>query len=90
MPIVLNLTKIMKEQHRSVNDVADKIGIAITNLSKIRTGKIRAIRFSTLEALCKELHCKPGDIIDYIDDDAVAGGEEHEDFVYAEEDDNLG
>ncbi|RDB69867.1 helix-turn-helix domain-containing protein [Eggerthella sinensis] len=85
MPIVLNLTQVMKERGRSVNDVAEKIGIAVSNLSKIRTGKVKAIRFSTLAALCKELNCKPGDIIDYIDDDEMDGIELiDDDFNYSE------
>ena len=85
MPIVLNLTQVMKERGRSVNDVAEKIGIAVSNLSKSRTGKVKAIRFSTLAALCKELNCKPGDIIDYIDDDEMDGIELiDDDFNYSE------
>ena len=66
--IVLNLNKIMKERGVKLKDLAAKIGLTDANLSNIKTGKISAIRFSTLNALCKELDCQPADILQYIED----------------------
>ena len=63
--IVLNLDKLMKERKVKLKDLALKIGLTDANLSNIKTGKISAIRFSTLNALCKELDCQPADILEY-------------------------
>ena len=66
--IVLNLDKVMKERGVKLKDLAVKIGLTDANLSNIKTGKISAIRFSTLSALCKELNCQPADILEYRED----------------------
>ena len=66
--IVLNLDKVMKERGVKLKDLAAKIGLTDANLSNIKTGKISAIRFSTLNALCKELNCQPADILEYCED----------------------
>lgn len=66
--IVLNLNKLMKERGIKLKDLALKIGLTDANLSNIKTGKITAIRFSTLNALCEELNCQPGDILEYCKD----------------------
>lgn len=66
MPIVINLDRVMVERKISSVELAEKIGISTVNLSRIKTGKIRGVRFSTLEAMCQVLRCKPGDIIDYV------------------------
>ena len=66
--IVLNLDKVMKERKVKLKDLAVKIGLTDANLSNIKTGKISAIRFSTLNALCKELQCQPADILEYKQD----------------------
>lgn len=66
--IVLNLDKVMKRRGIKLKDLAQKIGLTDANLSNIKTGKISAIRFSTLNALCKELHCQPADILEYEED----------------------
>lgn len=66
--IVLNLDKIMKERGVKLKDLAVKIGLTDANLSNIKTGKISAIRFSTLSALCKELNCQPADLLEYRED----------------------
>ena len=66
--IVLNLDKVMKERGVKLKDLAAKIGLTDANLSNIKTGKISAIRFSTLNALCKELNCRPADILEYQED----------------------
>ena len=65
MPIVLRLDRVMADRKMSLNALAEKVGIANVNLSKIKTGKISAIRFSTLEAICEALDCQPGDILEY-------------------------
>ena len=59
MPIVLHLDEIMADRHISLNELADKVGITNVNLSRIKTGKIRAVRFSTLDMLCEVLKCQP-------------------------------
>ncbi|MCH5154415.1 MAG: helix-turn-helix transcriptional regulator [Clostridiales bacterium] len=66
--IILNLDKLMKERGVKLKDLAAKIGLTDANLSNIKTGKISAIRFSTLNALCKELDCQPADILQYTED----------------------
>lgn len=65
MAIVLRLDRVMADRKISLNDLAEKVGIANVNLSKIKTGKISAIRFSTLEAICDILDCQPGDLLEY-------------------------
>ena len=65
MPIILRLDRVMADRKMSLNELAEKVGIANVNLSKIKTGKVSAIRFSTLEAICEALHCQPGDILEY-------------------------
>lgn len=66
MPIVLRLDRIMADRKMSLNELSDKVGISNVNMSRIKTGKIRAIRFSTLEMICETLHCQPGDILEYV------------------------
>ncbi len=63
--IILRLDRVMADRKISLKDLAEQIGIANVNLSKIKTGKISAIRFSTLEAICDILNCQPGDILEY-------------------------
>ena len=65
MPIILRLDRMMADRKISLNDLSNKIGIANVNLSKIKTGKVSAIRFSTLEAICDILDCQPGDILEF-------------------------
>lgn len=65
MPIVINLDVMLARRKMRSNELAQRIGITLANLSIIKTGKVRAIRLSTLEAICKELDCQPGDIIEY-------------------------
>ena len=66
--IILNLDKVMKERGVKLKDLAARIGLTDANLSNIKTGKITAIRFSTLNAICKELECQPADILEYRED----------------------
>lgn len=65
MAIILRLDRMMADRKISLNDLAGKVGIANVNLSKIKTGRVSAIRFSTLEAICDALDCQPGDILEY-------------------------
>ncbi len=68
MPIKVNLDKVMKEREISLSDLAGRIGITLANLSILKTNKAKAIRFSTLEAICRELNCQPSDILEFEDD----------------------
>ena len=65
MPIILRLDRVMADRKISLNELAERVGISNVNLSNIKTGKIRAIRFSTLEAICEVLECQPGDLLEY-------------------------
>ena len=65
MAIIVNLDVMMAKRKISSGELAEKIGITPANLSILKTGKARAIRFSTLESICKVLHCQPGDILEY-------------------------
>jgi putative transcriptional regulator len=65
MAIKVNLDRILLERRMSLTELADRVGVTIANLSILKTGKARAIRFSTLDALCRELDCRPGDLLDY-------------------------
>mgnify|MGYP003544697382 FL=1 len=66
MPIKLNLDRVMSKRQISLTELADRIGITLANLSVLKTNKARAIRFTTLEALCRELKCQPGDLLEFI------------------------
>tara|TARA_R110002072_G_scaffold284396_5_gene448745 strand:+ start:89656 stop:89874 length:219 start_codon:yes stop_codon:yes gene_type:complete len=68
MEIRINLDVEMAKQKISLTELSKRIGISMTNLSLLKTGKVKAIRFSTLAVICKELGCQPGDILEYIDD----------------------
>lgn len=68
MAIILRLDRMMADRKISLNDLSEKVGIANVNLSKIKTGKVSAIRFSTLNAICKALDCQPGDLLEYQED----------------------
>lgn len=68
MPIIVNLDVMMAKRKISSQDLAAKIGITQANLSILKTNKAKAIRFSTLEAICKILNCQPGDILEYVED----------------------
>lgn len=65
MPIITNLDRMLAKRRVSLTELAERVDITIANLSILKSGKARAIRFSTLEAICRELKCKPGDILDY-------------------------
>ncbi|HEY8004044.1 MAG TPA: helix-turn-helix transcriptional regulator [Phenylobacterium sp.] len=65
MPIRVNLDRVLLERRMSLTELADRVGVTIANLSILKTGKARAVRFSTLAALCRELDCQPGDLLLY-------------------------
>ena len=69
MAIILRLDRVMADRKISFNELSEQVGVANVNLSKIKTGKVRAIRFSTLDAICRTLNCQPGDIIEYVPDE---------------------
>jgi len=65
MPIITNLDVMMARRKVSLKELADRIGISNTNLSLLKTGKVQGVRYRTLDAICKELDCQPGDILEY-------------------------
>ena len=67
MPIIVNLDVMMARRKMSLNELSEKVDLTLANLSILKTGKAKAIRFSTLEAICKVLDCQPGDILEYTD-----------------------
>lgn len=69
MPIVVNLDVIMAKRKKSAGELADEIGVTPANLSVLKNNKAKAIRFSTLEELCKALDCQPGDILEFVGED---------------------
>ncbi len=68
MPIIINLDKLLQEKGMKGKDLAEIVGITEANLSIFRSGKARAVRFTTLEAICKALDCQPGDVLEYIEE----------------------
>lgn len=68
MAIEIRLDLVMVKKKMSLTELAEKVGISMTNLSLLKTGKVKGIRFSTLDAICRELQCQPGDILEYIPD----------------------
>ncbi|MFC1493353.1 helix-turn-helix domain-containing protein [candidate division KSB1 bacterium] len=68
MSIIVNLDVMMAMRKISLNDLASRVGITIANLSILKTGKAKAVRFSTLESICRELDCQPGDILEFRND----------------------
>ncbi|MCC6372329.1 MAG: helix-turn-helix transcriptional regulator [Bacteroidia bacterium] len=65
MAIIVNLDVMMAKRKMSLNELSEKVGLTLSNLSILKTGKAKAIRFSTLEAICKTLDCQPADILEY-------------------------
>ncbi|AWA29477.1 transcriptional regulator [Flavobacterium magnum] len=68
MPIIINVDVMLAKRKMRSNELAERIGITTANLSILKTGKAKAIRFSTLDAICAVLECQPGDIMEYVDD----------------------
>ena len=71
MPIITKLDAVLSKRRMSLTELSEKVDITIANLSILKSGKAKAVRFSTLEAICKELRCKPGDILDYKTEDSI-------------------
>ncbi len=69
MPIIINIDVMLAKRKMSVTELTEKVGITMANISVLKNGKAKAIRFSTLEAICKALNCQPGDILEYKDQD---------------------
>ena len=69
MSIIVNVDVMMAKRKMSSQELAEKIGITAANLSILKTGKAKAVRFSTLEAICQALDCQPGDVLEYREDD---------------------
>ena len=67
MPIIVNLDVMMARRKMSLNELSEKVDITLSNLSVLKTGKAKAIRFSTLEVICKVLNCQPGDILEFVE-----------------------
>lgn len=65
MPIIVNLDVMMAKRKMSLNELSERVGLTLANLSILKTGKAKAVRFSTLEAICEVLECQPGDILEY-------------------------
>lgn len=70
MAIIVNLDVMMARRKMSLNELSEKVGLTLSNLSILKTGKAKAIRFSTLDAICKALQCQPGDILEFAGDEA--------------------
>lgn len=68
MPIIVNLDVMMAKRKMSLNELSEKVGLTLSNLSILKTGKAKAIRFSTLEVICEVLNCQPGDILEYVNE----------------------
>ncbi len=74
MAIILRLDRVMADRKMSLKELAERVEISNVNLSNLKTGKVKAIRFSTLDAICRELHCQPGDILEYSEEDGDQTG----------------
>lgn len=68
MPIIVNLDVMMAKRKMSLNELSEKVDLTLSNLSILKTGKAKAIRFSTLEAICRALNCQPADILEYVEE----------------------
>lgn len=68
MPIIVNLDVMMAKRKMSLNELSEKVNLTLANLSILKTGKAKAVRFSTLEAICKALNCHPGDILEFAEE----------------------
>ena len=74
MAIQVNLDVMLARRKMSVTELAGRIGLTLTGLSLFKTGKLKGVRFTSLNAICRELNCQPGDILEYIPDDDTPGG----------------
>jgi putative transcriptional regulator len=72
MPIVVNLDVMLAKRKMNLTELSSRVGITIANMSVLKSGKAKAIRFSTLDEICKVLNCQPGDLLEYMDEDTYA------------------
>jgi putative transcriptional regulator len=72
MPIIVNVDVMMAKRKISLNELSERVDLTLSNLSILKTGKAKAIRFSTLGAICKALDCQPGDVLEYVNDEKRA------------------
>lgn len=77
MPIIVNLNVMMAKRKISLNELSERVDLTLSNLSILKTGKAKAIRFSTLEAICKALDCQPSDILEYVSDEKTTFNFKH-------------
>lgn len=68
MKIIVRLDRVMVDRKMSLNELAQRVGLTTVNLSLLKTGKVKGIRFNTLAAICKELDCQPGDVLEYVEE----------------------
>jgi len=73
MPIIVNLDVMLARRKMRLTELSSRVDITLTNLSNLKTGRARAIRFTTLDAICEALDCQPGDILEYVPDDEASG-----------------
>lgn len=73
--IIVRLDRVMADRKMSLNDLAEQVGISNVNLSQLKTGKVKGIRFQTVNAICKALHCQPGDLFEYAADEILTADE---------------
>ncbi|MHB8130179.1 MAG: helix-turn-helix domain-containing protein [Mobilitalea sp.] len=71
MGMIIRLDRVLADRKMQLSELAEKIDVSIINLSKMKNGKIRAVRFSTLEGICRVLKCQPGDILEYVESETV-------------------
>lgn len=69
MGIIIRLDRVLADRKMQLSELSEKVGVTMANLSNLKTGKVKAIRFSTLEAICQELNCQPGDILEYTEEE---------------------
>ncbi|HHW12168.1 MAG TPA: helix-turn-helix transcriptional regulator [Firmicutes bacterium] len=70
MAIITRLDRVLADRKMALNELAERVQISVVNLSNLKTGKVKAIRFSTLNAICRALNCQPGDLLEYVPDEA--------------------
>jgi len=69
MPIIVRLDRVLADRKMSLAALSEAVGVSVVNLSNLKTGKVKAIRFSTLEAICRALECQPGDLLEYAEEE---------------------
>lgn len=69
MPIIIRLDRVLADRKMQLQELSEKVGVSVANLSNLKTGKVKAIRFTTLDAICEVLECQPGDLIEFVEED---------------------